>query len=526
VRPFPRRPPSLPALRRRLEPACYTVGLVSQPRTARDRLDRVLSLLARSRRFVGAALLCFVIGGAASVGYAMMRKRVFKSETLILYREGIRSSDLVGGEDSGDRAHKLGLRLKEMVLSRTQLEQIIAQYKLYPAMVDDRGLVETVDEMRVHINFRVKDGDTFGLSFDGDEPKTVQQVTARLAEALLAENSKTHAEQAEVTKDFLDRERVHTETELKEKETALATFLSKHPEFAKEAAQQGGGNQAGTAVRAAASKQAAPKAADPALASLEREATRLQERLGMPVAKKKNEAQADPVLLQIKSEADADARAAQKDLQEKQSQFTEEHPDVRAAKVRYKLAQDKLKRASDAVLASIAAVQQKTEAKQEDEGTIDRAALENELKRINDEIVQYKAKKRQAVEPSTVATSVVALETDWTRLNREVAEVRERFGSLQDKEFKASMVENAAATGRTAQMVVVDPAFVPTHAAKPGRSVIAGAGLVLALLLSIALAIGLALIDDRLYDRADVEQLGLLPLVGVVPRPTRKVEHV
>src|ERR1700761_5399842 len=106
------------------------MGLVSQPRTARDRLDRVLSILGRSRRFVGAALLLFVLGSAAAVGYAMMRKRVFKSETLILYREGIRSSDLVGGEDSGDRAHKLGLRLKEMVLSRTQLEQIIAQYKL------------------------------------------------------------------------------------------------------------------------------------------------------------------------------------------------------------------------------------------------------------------------------------------------------------------------------------------------------------------------------------------------------------
>jgi len=46
-----------------------------------------------------------------------------------------------------------------------------------------------------------------------------------------------------------------------------------------------------------------------------------------------------------------------------------------------------------------------------------------------------------------VASSVVALETDWVRLNREVVDVRERFQSLQDKEFKASMVESAAATG-------------------------------------------------------------------------------
>lgn len=485
----------------------------------------MLSILARTRRFAGAALVLFVVGCAASVAFAMLRKRVFKSETLILYREGIRSSDLVGGEDSGDRAHKLGLRLKEMVLSRTQLESIIQQYKLYPAMVEDRGMIEAVDEMRAHINFRVKDGDTFGLGFDGEDPKTTQQVTSRLAEALLEENSKTHAEQAEVTKDFLDREKAHTQAELNDKETALAQFLAKHPEFARETAQQGA-NQAGTAIRAQAAAKSSGKAVDPALASLEREATRLQERLGVPTAaRKKAEAQADPMLLQVRSEADADLRAAQKDLQDKQSQFTEEHPDVRAAKVRVKLAQEKYKRANDAVSASLAIAQQKSDAKQEDEGTIDRAALENELKRINEEIAQYKARKAKVEQPSTMATSVVALETEWTRLNREVAEVRERFGSLQDKEFKAAMVESAAATGRTAQMVIVDPAFLPTHAAKPARSVIAGAGMALSLLLAVALALGLALIDDRLYDRADVEKLALLPVVGVVPRAGRKVSR-
>src|SRR3954452_13334339 len=101
----------------------------------------------------------------------MLRKRVFKSETLILYREGIRSSDLTGGDEAGDRAHKLGLRLKEMVHSRTRLEAIIGEYKLYPQLVEDRGIMEAVDEMRAHISFRVRDGDPFALSFEGDEPQ-------------------------------------------------------------------------------------------------------------------------------------------------------------------------------------------------------------------------------------------------------------------------------------------------------------------------------------------------------------------
>src|SRR5262249_43252176 len=150
-------------------------------------------------------------------------------------------------EGGGDPARKLGLKLKEMVLSRTRLKSIIDEFKLYPKIVDDRGYVDAVDEMRGHINFRVKDGDTFGLSFDGEDKERVQKVTARLAEALVAENSKNREEQAEVTKEFLDAEKQRVETELKEKESTLAKFLAKHPEFAKETASQAPGqNTAGT----------------------------------------------------------------------------------------------------------------------------------------------------------------------------------------------------------------------------------------------------------------------------------------
>ena len=155
----------------------------------------------------------------------------------------------------------------------------------------------------------------------------------------------------------------------------------------------------------------------------------------------------------------------------------------------------------------MSAAAQKSAAKEADEGYIDRGALENELKRINDEIVEYKRHKAGAAAPTnTMASSVVALETDWVRLNREVADARDRFQSLQDKEFKASMVESAEATGRTAQMVVIDPAFVPTHAAPPGRTMLMAAGLAATTVLAALFALGLAIVDDRIYDRVDIER--------------------
>jgi uncharacterized protein involved in exopolysaccharide biosynthesis len=495
---------------------------MTEARSARDKLDRIFAILKRATRFWLAAGLLMFVGGAISGAVAFTRPRVFKSETLILYREGIRASDLGGADQGGDPARKLGLKLKEMILSRSQLQKVIEEFKLYPKIVEDRGHVDAVDEMRAHIAFRVKDGDTFGLSFEGEDAKRVQMVTARLAEVLMRENAKSNTEQVEVTKDFLDSEKHRVEAELKERETALAKFLAKHPEFARETAMAAGG--AGTAIRAAAAKGAPPKTADATLNALEREANRIQERLGMPSQKKrKGEPEADPKLAAERATAEADLQQAQKDLADKLGQFTEQHPDVRAAKVRVKTAEVRLKRAVDAVTAGLAAAAHKPDPSEE-EGTIDRATLETELKKLNDEIAAHKAKKKrdgaagEAAAAGTYSASIVALETDWTRLNREVAEARERNQQLQTKQFNASMAESAAASGRNAQMVIVDPAYKPTHPAKASRSVVAGIGAGVSVLLGLLLALGCALIDDRIYDRVDLERLALAPMLGAVPR--------
>jgi uncharacterized protein involved in exopolysaccharide biosynthesis len=486
--------------------------------SARDRLDRIAGIVRRTGRFWPAALLTLVFGTSASFTVALTRPRIYKSETLILYREGIRSETLGGPDSGGDPARKLGLKLRELVLSRTQLQRIIDEFKLYPAIVEDRGYVDAVDEMRNHIAFRVKDGDTFGLSFEGEDQQRVQAVTARLAEILTAEHTRSREEQANVTKEFLDEEKQRVEKDLKEKETNLAKFLAKHPEFAKESAQTAGGNQAGTAIRATGGQSSGPS--DPAILALTRQAERIRARLGVPAAtpaaKKRRDEGVDPALLAERNGAEAEVNAAHKDLNDKLSHFTEAHPDVRAAKVRLKAAQDRLKLAQDMVAATAA------ETEEHPEPIVDRSAMEAELKRINGEIENRRRKRVQTAGDAKGASWIVQLETDWTRLNREVTEAREREAQLQDKSFKASMAESAAASGHNAQMVIVDPAYRPMRPSKPGRAVVVGAGMLISLGLALALALGCALFDDRLYDRLDVEKLGLLPLLGAIPREPKR----
>jgi hypothetical protein len=503
-------------------------------RTARDRLDRILAIAGRARRFWLPAFVLFLFGAGASLAYALFRPRVYKSETLILYRD-LRGAES-GAVEGGDPTRKLGLRLKEMVLSRTRLEQIIREHKLYSGIVADRGYVDAVDEMRSHISFRVRDSDTFGLSFEGENPERVQEVTKKLAQAVVSDFSRSRAEQAEVTRELLDAEKRRAETDLKEREAELARFLVKHPEFARE-----------TARPAARPVKSSSAGADPTLQALEREQARLQERLAAPTAPAPAPAKkrapeppvvssVDPKLLAEKQAAEAEEAAAQKELAEKLAQFTEQHPDVRAAQTRLRNAEAWRKRAEAALAAPPSTATPTpaptTTAVAVEEATIDRGALENELRRVTEEIAAWKAKKRREGESATaaappvseVSTRILALETEWTRLNRDLADARARVQQLDERQLRASIVESAAATGQVARMEIVDEAYRPTHPAKPSTLTILLIGLIASLALALAMALAMAIFDDRIYDRTDIDELALGPLVAVVPRAARARE--
>jgi hypothetical protein len=490
-------------------------------RTPRDHVDRFLTLLRRMGRYWVQAALVIVLGGSVSLLLAYSRKRVYRSETIILYREAIRSSTIGAGDV--DPARKLGLRLRELVLSRPRLQKIIEEHRLYTLIVEESGFVDAVDEMRRHINFRVRDGDTFALSFDGDSPAEVQAVTSLLADALIEENARHRAEEAQGTKTFLDAQRKQGEEELKKRENAFATFIAQHPEFATETG-------VGATLRAAEKKgPPVPKTTDPTLLALEREASRLRERLAQPTQKKAPES--DPRLVAQFNEAEAELGAAQKDLSDKLRQYTEAHPDVRAAKTRVAGAEVRAKRAHEALIESNNLKNPAFLAAE-----VDRSALQTQLERIQQQIAAYHARQRKnegenGGEPAPPAHGegaswIVALETDFERLKRELDEARKRNEELQTRTATAAMAVSAESSGRS-QMVVVDPAYQPTHPVKAQRPLFAGLGLLVSLGLAAAAAFGLALVDDRLYDRLDVERLGVAPLLVAVPRgrSSRKAHH-
>lgn len=482
--------------------------------TPREQIERILDLVRRAARYGWLVIAITAVGGGLSVLLALSRPHQYESETVLFYRELI-SQSVLQGREVVQSSNTLSARFKEMLLARSNLIEVVKKFNLFPEVVKDEGEVAAADLLRTRVSFRDKGAGTFRISYKGDSPDEAQKVTQFLGERLRQTDNELRREQAQVTKNFLEQEKKDADDELKERERTMAEFLAKHPEFAQETP---GGSASGAGIRAAQQKKSSSaSAADSGLSALERQRRRIQARLAnpdapIPVAPPPR-ATAEPA--EIKA-ARRDVDEAQRELQEKLAQFTDKHPDVVAARNRLASAQQALRRLE----AGLPAVSEEAAAPPL---PVDRAALQRELTKVEREIAAYRSRQGSSAgaAKSQVADDVVNLETEWARVERVVEEARERVSSLESRVFTADITASSE-FAEAAQLSVIDDAYLPHQpAGKPRKMLVIAGGLLFAGL-GIALALGLALVDDRIYRRYDLQRIGVAPVLVVVPGDRRR----
>ena len=101
---------------------------------------------------------------------------------------------------------------------------------------------------------------------------------------------------------------------------------------------------------------------------------------------------------------------------------------------------------------------------------------------------------------------IVQLEGKHDELQRNVDEQRKTVATLADSVYRAK-IDAAQKLAEQDRLTVLDSAFKPSVPSGPPKSIFLMAGVVLFFGLGGALAVGLALIDDRLYRRHDIDEL-------------------
>jgi uncharacterized protein involved in exopolysaccharide biosynthesis len=497
------------------------------PPRARDQIERVLALVRRALVYWKRAALVFIVGAAIAVPYVMTRPRAYRSETVILYQETIRSGDMPGGEGGGEGARRVGARLREVLLSRANLEPIITDMHLYEDRIVHGELIGAVEEFRKNITFRAKEGDAFEISFTADTPQLTQEVTRRLGETMLKDSTVRRTEQAKTVKEFLNEEAARNDADLKVKEAALASFVTLHPEFAPRLRPPGSGGDVGNGRPGGGFRGTST---DPLLNILEARQARIEKQLKSAKADP-NAPAPKPAATFVPPADGPELVAARKDYQEKSSLYTEKHPDVIAAR-------NRLRAAEQAQAATNAAAEQawrdKNDVAPAPVGTapIDEAALRKELSDVQLQMAQRRAQLAKAAvpapsgtaatpAPTTTVAPTVELELEFNRLSRDVNDARDRQQKLDDRLFRASLTASSAADERNIQVAILDPAYLPIRPVSKPRSMLLGGLLAVVLLLSLATAFGSAMLEDKVYDRIDVERLDILPVLAVIPPAPR-----
>jgi uncharacterized protein involved in exopolysaccharide biosynthesis len=485
--------------------------------TPRDRLQRLVDLGRKTLRYWWLVAVFAVLGGGLSLAFALLKARQYQSWSTLFYQERIQSQLLTPNREEVAQRN-IGDKYRELLVARPSLEQIVSDPKLDPFPTEG-DLDIKIDKLRQLVKLEARGGNAFRIVYTDGEPERAKHVVEKLTKMLQDTDERLRNDLARRTVEFATEEKEKSAKELRVLEQALAEFLAKHPEFAQDTLQ----GQEGASIRAIRDQAAKKPTAtgNPRLYALERQRQRIQARLDAPPDAPPVRIQSPPSAERIQAEAQVneaqrEVNSANRELEDARTRFTDKHPTSQKAQDRLTTALQRLRQAQAAVPPEIETVVAPATAE-------DRVKLQKDLQKLEQQIADLQRGGGKA--PATSATDstswIVKLETEHTKLRRDVADQRAIVASLSDSVFRATMDANQKAAEAGGRLSVVDPAFKPVRPSGPGKTIFLMAGMVLFVSLGFALAIGLAVIDDRLYRRSDLDQLGIAVLGVIPPGPTK-----
>jgi uncharacterized protein involved in exopolysaccharide biosynthesis len=496
----------------------------NQEPSPREHLARAVVFMRRGWRAGRWGALAFAIGLAVTTVVILAAKRLYRSESVIMYDRGVRREAVVGAASDADSPKQIATRLQDMMTSRQRLQKMIEAFSLYPGIVKEHTYVEAVDEMQKHLKFTAREGFTFHLSFEYDSRETAQKVLAAFVDSLIEDDMIARKREAESTKTFLDAEKKQADQDLKTREAALSVFLVQHPELAAESTSVANAT-AGAYVRSIDREKVTANPGE--LASLEMQASQIEDMLAVASAARPAAAAgaspAEQAAALSRSQAEAMVSAARRDLADKRATFTDEHPDVKAAQRRVAEAESDLRRANAASTARSTPAAEAAAAEEDPAGSSRVASLRRALAAVRGQIASLHSRTApRPIVPKLTAKAggaeqggAVAIE--WTRLFRDVSEARERQNQLESRVFQTNLYATLASSGGAGRLIVVDPAFKPTRpvAGQRTKTLLLGAGA--SLMLALLVMMALAFLDDGLYSASDVQRVIGDQFVVMVP---------
>jgi succinoglycan biosynthesis transport protein ExoP len=202
-----------------------------------DLADYLSALKRRRSSILWTVGIVFLIGALV----AGLLPATYQSTATILIKEQDIPPELIQSTVTSYAAQRIQA-ISQRVMARSKLSEIIDKYNLYAADRERLTSEEIIEEMRDNISMDMIDADVvdprtgrptaatiaFQVSFTGEQPNQVQNVTNELMSLYLKENLRERSEKATETFAFLDQEAERLSNNIRKLEKELAAFKEKH----------------------------------------------------------------------------------------------------------------------------------------------------------------------------------------------------------------------------------------------------------------------------------------------------------
>src|SRR2546422_300608 len=447
------------------------------------------------RKWLG--LLAFAIPLAATAGMTRSLPDLYAAPATVLV-EHQQVSDRLVGPSMADELETRLQTISQEILSRARLQQLIDRFGLYPDPKHQDTPESRVERMRRDIQLQFTAGrestgrDTtiaFTISYRGQDPQTVAQVTNALAALYLERNESRREQQTASTVEFLQAQLDDLQQQLAAQERLVNEFKASHPGELPE--QQ-------AATLAALQRLNAQLSLD---LDREQRLTHQREELVRQMTASSTGGASDDPMTQL-------ARLRQQ-LADLRTRFTEEHPDVVRVKSQIAALERQL---ADAKVHQSSPVGSTDPVARQLQGELTR--VETELRTLRDE---EQALRRSIADYERRVENAPRRGQELQQISADYEALKERVQSVRRRYEDAQLAERAEQGQGGEQFRILDPAVPPTLPVAPNRFRLRLAGL----LLSIALASGLvAPVDSRdtsFHTVDDLRAANSAPVIVTIP---------
>ncbi|MGQ9647310.1 MAG: XrtA system polysaccharide chain length determinant [Thermodesulfobacteriota bacterium] len=468
-----------------------------------------------SLRRIWYVIIPLIVVMIGAILYAHTSPKLYRATTLILITPQKVPEAFVRPTVTSTIVERLQ-SIGQEIMSRTRLEQVISDLKLYQEEAKSMTLEGIVELMRKNIQVEIKGKEGyFTISYIGKDPKTVTLVTNKLASLFIEENLKLREQQAQGTSEFLFNELEATKAKLEEQEKMVAHFKK---QFMGELPEQRDAN-----LRILEQLQLQYQRAGDNLRAAQDRRLFLQKQLSDFEALDASEGRGTGISSQTSRDRispEVQLEQFKNQLSDLQTRYTERHPDILIVRKRIAELEAEIEKTKGGKEKTAKESERRYSGDPRYKETKDRLMLtEREIERLKEEEANIRA---QMAKYSQRVEKTFSRELEIANLTRDYENTKEVYQSLLKKSQEAQQAENLERRQKGEQFKVIDPARTPERPFKPDIQKIFLFGLLLGLGSGLGLAFFREQMDRSFRDAEDLEATFGIKVIGNIPKIEKK----